>query len=108
MPWYRAIRPAHPKTATGTTLEPYFAGHGAAHPPKNSRTAMQLTVIMLEYSAMKNDAIRKMMNEKICGNGPRRTFQCQMPPAWLSTSARKLRVLESRSGEAMAMDSGSS
>ena len=44
------------KSTTGTKLEPYFAGHGATQPPRNSSVAMQLTVIMLAYSAMKNEA----------------------------------------------------
>ncbi len=53
-------------------------------------------------------AIRKMRKLKICGNGPCRTFQSRMLPACLSTSSRRLRVLEISSGAAMASESGSS
>src|ERR1700678_2065197 len=45
-----------PQITDGTRLEPYLTGHGAIHPPKNSMVAMALTVTMLAYSAMKNDA----------------------------------------------------
>src|ERR1035438_3282558 len=43
-------------------------------------------------------AIMKMIKLTICGNGPCRIFQWKMPPAWLSTSWRKLSVLEMSSG----------
>src|SRR5580658_9389571 len=45
-----------PQIADGTRLDPYLTGHGAIHPPRNNIVAMALTVIMLAYSAMKNDA----------------------------------------------------
>src|SRR5579862_5527705 len=103
--------------------------------------AMQLTVTMLAYSAMKNEAnfmelysvwkpatssfsasgksngtrlvsakaeIRKRMNAKIWGNGPRRTFQSMMLPACELTIARRLRLFDNKSGEAMASVIGSS
>ena len=125
----------------GTRLDPYAAGHGAIQPPRKSSVARALTVIMLEYSAMKklanfmllysvwkpatssfsasgrsngtrlvsaNAAMMKMMKLITCGNGPCRIFQFQMPPAWVSTSRRRLSVLEINSGAAIASDMGNS
>ena len=45
-----------PKIAAGTKFEPYAAGNSGCHPPRNSTVAMQHTVIMLAYSAMKKEA----------------------------------------------------
>src|SRR5580698_10287565 len=39
-----------------TKFEPYSTGHKGCQPPRNSSVAMQQTVTMLAYSAMKNDA----------------------------------------------------
>src|SRR5580658_4975819 len=36
--------------------EPYASGHKGCQPPRNKRVAMEQTVIMLAYSAMKNAA----------------------------------------------------
>src|SRR5579862_9715201 len=47
------MSPAAPKINGGTREDPYSAGQGAIQPPRNSSVAMELTVIMLAYSAMK-------------------------------------------------------
>src|SRR6476660_7846724 len=40
----------------GMNFDPYSAGNGGCQPPRNSSVATQETVIMLAYSAMKNEA----------------------------------------------------
>src|ERR1700722_15109983 len=37
-------------------FEPYATGHNGCQPPRKSSVAMQQTVTILAYSAMKNDA----------------------------------------------------
>src|SRR5437773_1107132 len=54
--WYSATTPASAKIKLGARLDPYRAGQGAIHPPRNSSVAMALTVTMLAYSAIKNEA----------------------------------------------------
>ena len=55
-PWYSAVRPAMMKIALGTNREPYSAGQGASQPPRKSSVAIELTVTIFRYSAMKNAA----------------------------------------------------
>src|SRR6202034_2302511 len=45
-----------PKISGARKLDPYATGHNGCQPPKNSSVAMQETVIMLAYSAMKKAA----------------------------------------------------
>src|ERR1700733_6976708 len=39
-----------------TKFDPYSTGHNGCQPPRKSRVAMEQTVTMFAYSAMKNDA----------------------------------------------------
>src|ERR1039457_660984 len=55
IPKYSATSPASANTATGTQFD-QGAGNGGVQPPRKSSVATQVTVIMLQYSAMKNDA----------------------------------------------------
>src|SRR5579863_312291 len=52
----KQISPATAKISVGMNREPYSAGKRGCHPPRNSSVATADTVIMLQYSAMKNAA----------------------------------------------------
>src|SRR5579884_4129029 len=54
--WYRAVRPAITKITLGRRFDPYCAGQRGSQPPRNSSVAMELTVTMFRYSAMKKEA----------------------------------------------------
>src|SRR5579862_1271626 len=54
--WKKQSNALAPKIATGIRPEPYFSGKIGCQPPRNRSVAMQETVTMLAYSAMKNDA----------------------------------------------------
>src|SRR6266567_1398921 len=55
IPKYSATSPASANTTTGTQFD-QGAGNRGVQPPRNSSVATHVTVIMLQYSAMKNDA----------------------------------------------------
>src|SRR5271154_6735825 len=55
VPAIRSNNPGAAKSTTGTAVE-HGAGNSGGHPPRNSSVATQETVIMLAYSAMKNEA----------------------------------------------------
>src|SRR5580698_2876724 len=48
--------PATKRISGAAKFEPYATGHKGCQPPRNSRVAMQQTVTMLAYSAMKKAA----------------------------------------------------
>src|ERR1700728_2612950 len=50
------IAPATNRISGAAKFEPYSTGHKGCQPPRNSKVAMEQTVTMLAYSAMKNDA----------------------------------------------------
>src|SRR5438105_3716044 len=54
-PAYRATSPPSTNTIGAIQLD-HGAGNSGVQPPRNSSVATQVTVIMLQYSAMKNDA----------------------------------------------------
>src|SRR5580698_5590839 len=48
--------PATKRINGAAKFEPYASGHNGCQPPRNKRVAMEQTVSMLAYSAMKNAA----------------------------------------------------
>src|SRR6202158_6272932 len=52
----KQIKPTIAKMMVGMNREPYSAGKRGCHPPRNKSVATADTVIILQYSAMKNAA----------------------------------------------------
>src|SRR3954451_9631623 len=55
-PWNTEIAAAPRNRTTGTSHDPYSAGHRGCHPPRNSSVATEVIVTMFAYSAIKKAA----------------------------------------------------